>query len=516
MKTGLRAAALVSLSLLLAAPLAGCGDKQDAGSAAAGEYGTVSASTGTRAKTEAESLYGVLYNGEPYTLRVDLNTMMPAEDTSSPDAKKAAQMIADEFMAMFPNVTIEWDRTKGDDWPYWMTTQLAAGTAPDICFLQGSQFADRGWFIPLNDYLLEKNVFVEDNAVWKEMFPDYVWENYLCTDAADNIVAVPLTLYPGTATAYYYNKSIFEELNLSVPTEWADFVEICKKINDAGYVAVAPWKDNTSITTGLWDIQFSLGPTFSYALKDQWDLDGSGTMSQNELLRAAYKGVFNLSEDSGGMVMYDLVKEKFNSILQTGAAATDYETMWNEGKVAMMEDGLGRLPEENANTARDFEYGMFPVPVATSKTSEYAADVTYDQGAYNPPICESYQLVKSTIEGKGEGAAEVCVRFLQWLTTPDNVDLLVEEGKGAYIGAVKGTMIPSVLDEWLENEFARLPNSQWVMWPTSDSYLRMSKQLEMYVRGMIDQDTFIQTYNEELKKGVESQINGLGLDASQW
>lgn len=39
MKTGLRAAALVSLSLLLAAPLAGCGDKQDAGSAAAGEYG---------------------------------------------------------------------------------------------------------------------------------------------------------------------------------------------------------------------------------------------------------------------------------------------------------------------------------------------------------------------------------------------------------------------------------------------------------------------------------------------
>lgn len=80
-------------------------------------------------------------------------------------------MIADEFMAMFPNVTIEWDRTKGDDWPYWMTTQLAAGTAPDICFLQGSQFADRGWFIPLNDYLLEKNVFVEDNAVWKEMVP---------------------------------------------------------------------------------------------------------------------------------------------------------------------------------------------------------------------------------------------------------------------------------------------------------------------------------------------------------
>lgn len=89
MKTGLRAAALVSLSLLLAAPLAGCGDKQDAGSAAAGEYGTVSASTGTRAKTEAESLYGVLYNGEPYTLRVDLNTRCPRRTPPPPHAKKA-------------------------------------------------------------------------------------------------------------------------------------------------------------------------------------------------------------------------------------------------------------------------------------------------------------------------------------------------------------------------------------------------------------------------------------------
>lgn len=516
MRKRIQTLALLGLSLLLALPAAGCGRKEGGRPSEGGDHGTVSASTGNRAKTEAEAKYGVLYAGEPYTLRVDLNTMMPAEDTSNPDAKKAAQVIADEFMAMFPNVKVEWDRTKGDDWSYWMTTQLAAGTAPDVCFLQGSQFADRGWFIPLNEYLKGPNVFVKDNAVWKDMFPSYVWENYLCTDAANNIVAVPLTLYPGTATAYYYNKAIFAKLGLSVPTEWADFVAICKKINSAGYVAVAPWKDNKKITTGLWDIQFSLGPTFSYALKDQWDLDKSGTMSQNELLRAAYKGVFDLSKDSGGMVMYDLVKEKYTAILQAGAAATDYETMWNEGKVAMMEDGLWRLPEENANTERNFEYGMFPVPVATTKTSAKSSDVTYDKGAYNPPICESYQLVKATVESKGEGAAEVGVRFLQWLTEPENVDMLVEEGKGGYIGAVKGTLIPSVLDEWLQNDFARLPNSQWVMWPTSDSYLRMSKQFEMYVRGMTDQAAFISAYNAELKKGVQSQVNGLGLDASGW
>lgn len=469
-----------------------------------------------RALTEAEKTYGQLYGGKPYTLRVDLNTLMPSENTEDPDANKAAQLIADEFTAMFPNVTIEWDRTKGDDWPYWMTTQLAADTAPDICFLQGSQYADRGWFLPLDDELEQKNVFEPGNERWKEMFPDYVWENYLCSDAADRTVAVPLTLYPGTATAYYYNKAIFAELGLSVPREWKDFVAACKKINAAGYVAVAPWKGNKKVTTGVWDIQFSLGPTFSWALRDKWDLDGSGSMSQNELLRAAYKGVFDLSADSAGMAMYDLVKEKYTDILQVGAAATDYEALWNEGKVAMMEDGLWRLPEENANTARSFDYGMFPVPVATSATSAYAADVAYEKGAYRPPIHECYQLVRQTVEGKGEGAKEVCVRFLQWLTTSENGNLLVEEGGGAYLSAVRGTMIPSALDEWLENDFARLPTAQWVMWPTADSYLRMSKQLELYVRGMSDRDTFIAAYNTELKKGVQGQIDGLGIDTTGW
>lgn len=414
---------ILSFSLLISV-FSGCGEKSK--TVGYETETTITASTGTRDKTDAEKKYGVLYHGEPYTLRVDLNTMMPSEDTENPDAKKAAQAIADEFSAMFPNVTIEWDRTKGDDWAYWMTTQLAANTAPDICFLQGSQYGGRGWFMPLNDELEKPNKFVENNSRWKDQFPDYVWGNYLVSDAADNIVAVPLTIYPGTATAYYYNKEIFDKLNLQVPTEWKDFVEICKKINKAGYVAVASWKDNKSVSTGVWDIQFSLGPTFSYALKDKWDNDKDGNMSQSELLKAAYKGVFDLSDNSGGMAMYDLVKEKYTDVLQTGASATDYESLWNQGKVAMMEDGLWRLPEENANTERNFDYGMFPVPVATSKTSSHAADVTRGEGAFNPPICESYQIVKKTVEAKGEGAKEVCVRFLQWLCFADNLNLLIE------------------------------------------------------------------------------------------
>ena len=272
---------VLGISMILATTA--CGEKQGDGKL-------------NRELTEAEKKYGVLYDGKPITIRVDLNNYTPTVNTEAteedPDVFLSSSVIAEEFTKMFPNVTIEWERTKGSDWPYWMTTQVAADAAPDIVFLHGAQHADRGWFYRLNELLDEKNVFVDKYDSWKAMFPDYVWDSYMTTDAAGNILAVPYTLYAGTATAYYYNKSIFKELNITPPTEWNDFISICKKINKAGYISVAPWSANKTISTDVWDIQFSLGPSYASKIIDVWDLDKNGSMSQNELLRAAYKGEF--------------------------------------------------------------------------------------------------------------------------------------------------------------------------------------------------------------------------------
>ena len=190
---------VLGISMILATTA--CGEKQGDGKL-------------NRELTEAEKKYGVLYDGKPITIRVDLNNYTPTVNTEAteedPDVFLSSGVIAEEFTKMFPNVTIEWERTKGSDWPYWMTTQVAADAAPDIVFLHGAQHADRGWFYRLNELLDEKNVFVDKYDSWKAMFPDYVWDSYMTTDAAGNILAVPYTLYAGTATAYYYNKSIFK------------------------------------------------------------------------------------------------------------------------------------------------------------------------------------------------------------------------------------------------------------------------------------------------------------------
>ncbi|MGN1077472.1 MAG: ABC transporter substrate-binding protein, partial [Candidatus Gallimonas sp.] len=279
-------------------------------------------------------------DGKPVTLLVDINGLMPTTNTEpteqQPVVFRSIQAIADEFCEMFPNVKIQWAYSKKSvgDWAQWMTTQIASNDAPDIVMMHGSKYSDRGWYVTLDEILEEPNVFVEEGELgsehWKDMFPDYMWLSSMTADATGSIVAVPVMCYPGTATAYFYNKEIFERLNLTVPKTWEEFKEICNKISEYNktvpdgekITAVAPWSLNATANVDVWDIEFSLGPTYAKTLQDQWDYDGNGYMTQDELLRAVYEGVFygQGRNRENILSLYNEVKYKYNEILETGAA----------------------------------------------------------------------------------------------------------------------------------------------------------------------------------------------------
>ena len=468
----------------------------------------------------SDSDYGILNNGEPIELSIDFGGLLPSVNETptaeNPTVFRSSQYIADEFTKMYPNVTIKWEYAKGSlgDWCLWMTTQLAADSAPDIAFLHGATYAEKGWYIDLDAWLAEPNIFVEGNDCWKDMFPDYLWSSYMTSDANGKIVAIPCLIYPGSATAYYYNKEIFAEVGVEPPEDWEEFIEISKKINDAGYIAVGPAMQNKTVCVDNWDIQFSLGPTYAAAIQSQWDYNGDSVMSPNELLRASYEGVFSASKNPAVLDIYQQVKRKYTEVLEKGAANTDYETLWSEGKVAMMEDGLWRLPVENSNTSRGFEFGLFPAPVANSQTSQYAADIEYTTGPYQPPVEVSFNVIKSTVERKG--SEEAAIRFLQWITKPENLNQMVLEKHGEAIGAVKGTVIPPELEEWFQGKFPKLPNAQWVTGPTEESGNLMSRYLELWIGGYYSDEKFIEQYDKAFKQGIQNQIDGLGVDVSEW
>lgn len=480
--------------------------------------------------SSAEAWNDILINGgEPLTLLVDINGLMPTTNTVPTDQQpvvfRSIQDITDEFTEMFPNVTIQWAYSKksAGDWAQWMTTQISSSDAPDIVMMHGSEYSDRGWFVALDDILEEPNVFIENggrgSVRWKDMFPDYMWTSDMTSDAAGNIVAVPVMCYPGTATAYFYNKDIFEELNLEIPRTWEKFKEVCEIVANAGYIAVAPWSLNATANIDVWDVQFSLGPTYAEKIRDQWDYDGNGYMTQDELLRAVYEGVFygQGRNRENILSLYNEVKYKYNNILQTGAASTDYEPLWNQGKVAMIEDGMWRLSAENVNAERKFEYGIFATPLADSATSaEYCADFEFGEGAYNPPIAESFNICKQAVEQKGEAHLLAAKLFLMWLTTPENINRMVDEKAGEYVGAVYGTVIPAEIEEFMRGEFARTPSCQWTTGVTVSTQNTMSRYFQYWVAGKYTDEKFLQSYDKKLYEGALEMIAALGIDNSDW
>lgn len=470
----------------------------------------------------------VINEGKPVTLLVDLNGLLPTTNTEpteqQPIVFRSIQDITDEFCEMFPNVTVRWAYNKKSvgDWAQWMTTQIASNEPPDIVMMHGAEYADRGWFIGLDDILQEPNVFVEEgergSEHWKDMFPNYMWTSDMTTDAAGNTIAVPVMCYPGTATAYFYNKDIFEELNLSIPRTWEEFKNVCKIIQDAGYIPVAPWSLNAEANVDTWDIQFSLGPTYAKAIQDQWDYDKNGYMTQDEMLRAVYEGVFYGQGPNRDnlMSMYGEVRYKYENILQTGAANTDYEPLWNQGKVAMMEDGMWRIGTENVNAERKFEYGIFATPLADSKTSEYCADFEFGEGAYNPPIAESFNICKQAVEKKGEGQLQAAKLFLMWLTVPENINRMVDEKAGEYVGAVYGTIIPAEIEDYIRGEFARTPSCQWTTGVTVATQSSMSKSFQYWIAGRYDDARFLASYDKKLYEGAQTMISALNIDTRGW
>jgi ABC-type glycerol-3-phosphate transport system substrate-binding protein len=472
-------------------------------------------------------------NGEPITLIVDINNLMPTTNTvatpQQPLVFRSIQTIADNFMIEFPNVKIQWAYSKksAGDWAQWMTTQISINDAPDIVMMQGSKYADRNWFIDLTEILEEENIFVEEgkngSESWKDMFPNYMWNSNMTTDASGKILAVPVTMYPGTATAYFYNKDIFNELNLEIPTTWEEFINISKTIKDAGYVAVAPWSLNSTVNVDVWDIQYSLGPTFAKDIIEQWDYDGNGSMSQEEKLRATYEGVFYLKGENQSRILelYNQVGRKYKEVLSVGAASTNYEPLWNEGQVAMMEDGMWRIQAENANTERQFEYGIFATPLADSETTEFASDFAIGEGAYNPPIAESFNICKQAVEQKGQGHLETSKLFLQWLTLPENLNMMISEKEGVYLGCVRGTIVPAVIEDFLTGSFARTPDCSWTTGVTVTTQDTMSRYLQYYLAGRYTQshtktiEDFYDDYDAALYEGCTTLINSLGIDPVQ-
>ena len=509
----------IVLALAMVLSLAACGgtDSSSSSSGSSSQSGSDSSTESSESSSdESSSVAGagrwdaLQTTDEQVNLLVTLHNFMPTinpEPTEeAPIVKKIAQTLTDQWLEDKPNVNFEWARNITMD-SEWLTVTYTAGTGPDVLFWWGgSELVQDGWAMTLDDVIQSPNYYEPNSPIWYDMYPEYLFvKGGGCRNDYDQIISIPASLNPGPATAFFYNESIFNELGLEPQTDWDAFVEMCATIREAGYVPIAPWGETPrTCTLTSWVASQFLTPLYSQSASlDVADYDGDGVLSANERFRGIWEGKFYLENNPALVDLYQHVFYWYTDVLSEGWETVDYTQAWQNGEVAMKEDGMWSLPTIASDTKREFDFDLFPWPGTVD--SEYATQVEYTAGPYNPTLSVSFNIMEPSLQNRPEYQADYVVDYLKYMLTTENLSMMVEELQGEVLGAVKGCAVPSVLGDWFTKQFPQMPTAMMPGRPNNmdSSDVEYKALQEMAVKGMVTFDEFCKQHDELMYKDIQ-------------
>ena len=151
----------------------------------------------------------------------DMPTLTIAVDTNaSADGLQAVCDKAREDIGVNVEIQI---RPGGDEGDNMVKAWIAAGELPDLLYYNsGSKLNEMD---PANNFV-DLNAYPQIIERLNDSFKGSV-------SVGDGVYGIPMT--SSQAGAVLYNKTIYKELGLSVPTNWQEFLDNCAKCKEAGY-----------------------------------------------------------------------------------------------------------------------------------------------------------------------------------------------------------------------------------------------------------------------------------------
>ncbi|MFH0878937.1 MAG: extracellular solute-binding protein, partial [Lentisphaerota bacterium] len=138
--------------------------------------------------------------------------------------------VAASFMEENPNITVTVTSADNETYKAEIGVRLASDSAPDIYFtwsgIYAKNFYNGGKALDLKSY-------IEDDTEWSSkiissQFGPYTYDG--------GIYGIPIIMDGKT---FYYNMDIFEELGLSVPENWDDFMAVLDVLADSEYIPIS-------------------------------------------------------------------------------------------------------------------------------------------------------------------------------------------------------------------------------------------------------------------------------------
>ncbi|HTH07433.1 MAG TPA: extracellular solute-binding protein, partial [Ilumatobacteraceae bacterium] len=299
-----------------------------------------------------------------------------------------AEALADAFTAENPDISIEVEtRPQGADGDNVVKTRLATGEMDDI--------------FQYNSGSLMQALSPDDTLVnlADEAYVDKFDDNFVQSVSTDNgLYGVPMG--QSMAGAVLYNKDIYEQLGLEIPTTWDEFIANSEAIKEAGVAAPIVQTYGDTWTSQL----FVLGD-FNNVLAENPDWAEEYTNNEAKYVdQPALAGFEHLQEAFDK----DLFNEDFAS-----AKYADGVTMVATGAGAqypMLTFAAGQLMTTNPEAAD--VVGTFPLPGPDASTNGLTVWMPTNT-VYIPKSTEGDKL-------------EAAKKFLEFLTTPESCDIQSE------------------------------------------------------------------------------------------
>ncbi len=369
-----RIVSLILSTVMAVSLLSGCGNKQETEAVQEENAAEVSE---TKAEDSAEVEAGEL-SGE-------LNIV---HYLSEPQKIAALDELVAGFEEEYPNVKINQESTTLENYQDVLKLKFSTGDVPDVLFGGPKTYA----------------AFVESGNI--EDLSNYDFVSRVQQNTLDNVkidgkvYGVPLDVM---ANAVLYNKDIFEEVGLEIPKTYSEFIDVCKKLDEAGYIAcTAGYQDGISVGANFYTIFYGTPYYNMSSFEDEMIAGEKTTGDYPELARALtqWREIMAYQNEDQRSINTDRAEQMFAN----GEAGMLIIGTW----------GIGAVSNYNP----DGNYGAFMYP---SEENEADNRIPITAG-------DTWMMVK---DSPNHAAAEAFFEFMtrpevnaKWCTTTQEMTIL--------------------------------------------------------------------------------------------
>jgi len=215
---------LISMLLtagLLAGMLSGCGVSTDTG-------GTETKGTTQGTKNEEDTNAGTAGGDVQEITWMFWDDLNATEDLITIGYREVIERFNEEYEGQYHCNVIT---TNLEEYLTKLNALVAAGDTPDLFICNPGPWLDS--FVEANVAADLTDILTNQESEWYGTFAEGIFERLTYND---KIMAVPTNF---AAACVFYNTDMFKEVGVEVPTTYDELIDVCQKLQDAGYTPIS-------------------------------------------------------------------------------------------------------------------------------------------------------------------------------------------------------------------------------------------------------------------------------------